>query len=593
MSKKIHLNIGGMSCIHCQNKIEAGLRSKEGVQSASVNYRDGSADITYEEGLVSRADLVKTIEALDYEVLREDAGESFDLEGSVSILVIIIALYYMLQSLGILNRLIPTSLADAGMGYGMLFVIGLITSVHCIAMCGGIGLSQSLPKKEAFSGNTGKLQTFIPSLAYNLGRVCSYTAIGFVLGLIGMILGGGSDVGISSLLQGILKIIAGLFMVVMGINMLGIFPWLRKFTIRTPRVIAKVIGKKRRAGGTPFAIGLLNGFMPCGPLQSMWIVALATGNPFAGALSMFLFSLGTVPLMLGFGSVVSLLGRKFTDQVMRIGAVLVVVLGLSMLSQGGALSGLLPSDLLLYLIIALCIAGVLLSLPNRRRWMRYAAYAASFLLVIGAYVLWNTQGITASENREGDAGEAQVADGIQVIESTLTLGSYPDITVQAGIPVRWTIEAPEGSLNGCNYRMLIPAYGIEHTFDFGENVIEFTPDQTGVVNYSCWMGMIRGTIHVTDQVDTITIENMENAAAPISSGYNVLTNYAEESCCGVPADYTEESCCGVPADYAEESCCGAPTDASFAYEDYSNQGSDPEILYPDEFYGDFGESCCD
>lgn len=52
--------------------------------------------------------------------------------------------------------------------------------------------------------------------------------------------------------------------------------------------------------------------MPCGPLQSMQIVALASGNIFTGAFSMFCFSLGTVPLMLGFGSVVSALGKHFT-----------------------------------------------------------------------------------------------------------------------------------------------------------------------------------------------------------------------------------------------------------------------------------------
>ena len=73
----------------------------------------------------------------------------------------------------------------------------------------------------------------------------------------------------------------------------------------------------------------------------MQIVALASGNPLAGAFSMFMFSLGTVPLMLGLGSFVSLLGKRFTKRVMEIGAVLVVVLGLAMLSQGFSLSGLL------------------------------------------------------------------------------------------------------------------------------------------------------------------------------------------------------------------------------------------------------------
>lgn len=73
--------------------------------------------------------------------------------------------------------------------------------------------------------------------------------------------------------------------------------------------------------------------MPCGPLQSMQVVALASGNPMTGALSMFCFSLGTVPLMLGFGSAVSILGKRFTRQVLKVGAILVVVMGLSMMVQ--------------------------------------------------------------------------------------------------------------------------------------------------------------------------------------------------------------------------------------------------------------------
>ena len=79
--------------------------------------------------------------------------------------------------------------------------------------------------------------------------------------------------------------------------------------------------------------------MPCGPLQSMQIVALASANIVTGALSMFFFALGTIPLMLGFGSIAAGLGKHFTKQVLKCGAILVVVMGLSMMSQGTALSG--------------------------------------------------------------------------------------------------------------------------------------------------------------------------------------------------------------------------------------------------------------
>ena len=73
--------------------------------------------------------------------------------------------------------------AENGMGYGALFLIGVLTSFHCIAMCGGISLSQSLPDE------IGKHTSFIRPLLYNLGRVISYTAIGAVLGTVGYFIG--------------------------------------------------------------------------------------------------------------------------------------------------------------------------------------------------------------------------------------------------------------------------------------------------------------------------------------------------------------------------------------------------------------------
>jgi len=75
--------------------------------------------------------------------------------------------------------------------------------------------------------------------------------------------------------------------------------------------VAGLIYRERQRGNKgPFTVGLLNGLMPCGPLQAMQIYALSTGNPLKGALSMLLFSLGTVPLMFGLGALGSLLSRR-------------------------------------------------------------------------------------------------------------------------------------------------------------------------------------------------------------------------------------------------------------------------------------------
>ena len=145
--------------------------------------------------------------------------------------MIIEVLFFLLQRCGILYRLVPNSLADSEMGYGMLFVIGLITSVHCIAMCGGINLSQTLQKDT--STEISKVM-FRNTLEYNIGRVVSYTVIGGVLGAVGALAGIGCSLQTSTLFQGILKLFAGIIMVVMGVNMLGIFPGLRRLAIHIP-----------------------------------------------------------------------------------------------------------------------------------------------------------------------------------------------------------------------------------------------------------------------------------------------------------------------------------------------------------------------
>ncbi|MGM9578440.1 MAG: sulfite exporter TauE/SafE family protein [Evtepia sp.] len=306
------LRIGGMTCINCQNKIEQTLRRADGVQAASVRYDTGTAEVTYDTDLLSLEDLTAMIQALDYQVLAEGAGRTPDASRRVSLAVIILCLFFLLEKFGILNLLAPSQLADSAMSYGMLFVIGLVTSVHCVAMCGGINLSQCLPQADA--GQQSMRASLLPAFLYNLGRVLSYTAIGFLLGLVVLLLGGGGA-GPSPLLQGILKLIAGVLMVIMGLAMLDLFPGLRRLTLRPPRFLAAKVGAQKARHSRPLVVGLLNGLMPCGPLQSMQLVALAAGDPFSGALAMFLFSLGTVPLMLGLGSAVAALGRRFSQTV--------------------------------------------------------------------------------------------------------------------------------------------------------------------------------------------------------------------------------------------------------------------------------------
>lgn len=117
------LNIGGMTCISCQNKIQKKLQNTAGIKKVTVSYTAGTAEVTYDSAVISLKDIKRIIEKMDYTVLSNGAREGVDITHTISILVLIIFLYGLLQHIGILNRLAPGRLADTGMGYGMLFVI--------------------------------------------------------------------------------------------------------------------------------------------------------------------------------------------------------------------------------------------------------------------------------------------------------------------------------------------------------------------------------------------------------------------------------------------------------------------------------------
>jgi sulfite exporter TauE/SafE/copper chaperone CopZ/plastocyanin domain-containing protein len=473
-TKTIH--IGGMTCVSCQNRIEKKLKSTVGVEDATVNYNTGTATVTYNTSVVTFNEIKAAIEKLDYKVL-DGAAQGLLAKTPVSeiigTLVIILSLYVLLRGLGISAITSAFPLAEAGMGYSMLFIIGLVTSVHCIAMCGGINLSQCIPAAvvapvEGHADNSqpgwtqsGRWKILFPSVLYNAGRVISYTTVGVIVGALG------SAISVSGRFQGIVQLIAGVFMVIMGINMLGIFQGsvgarLRRFNLRMPKIFARKIDEQKSGNKNPLIIGLLNGLMPCGPLQAMQLYALSTGSPIAGGISMFLFSAGTVPLMFGIGALGSMLSKKFTHRVMKIGAILVTVMGMTMFTYGFGLSGL------------------------------------SFNFVDKAIAAINPFASTTAASG-GEAFAPIIENGAQIVNSTLSGGRYPAITVQQGIPVKWTITAPPGSINGCNNRMIIREYKIEHSFQPGENVIEFNPEKTGKFSYSCWMGMIRSSITVVEE----------------------------------------------------------------------------------------------
>lgn len=502
--------VQGMSCSGCEAMLEEALKSLDGIHFVKSDFANNTIKVTYDPG---RTNIVKMRAALrntSYTITRENnsmtktkgkaAEKSMTKFQFIGIAVIILAVYLVvLNTVGF--NFIPE--VKSSMGYGVLFLVGLLTSLHCIAMCGGINMSQCVNMTHGGSGASGGTKANVkPSLLYNLGRVTSYTIIGGIIGAVG------SVISFSGWARGLVAILSGLFMVIMGLSMTGIFPWINKITPRLPRIFREKAGSAGKGRG-PYIVGLLNGLMPCGPLQAMQLYALGTGSLIAGALSMFFFSLGTLPLMFGLGAFITMMGKKFTKNMLKISAVLVAVLGIVMLGRGLALSG-----------VALPFLG--------------SSKAASDTSIQTSII---------------------DDDGVQNITSTMKSSSrYPVITVKAGVPVVWTFKVDKSLLNGCNNALIIPEYNIQQKLKAGDNIIRFTPKKTGTQIYTCWMGMVYGQIKVVDagggeipptvsddspvttsQLKTITAAGVQNITTTMTSAssYPTITVKA-----GVPVVWT-------------------------------------------------------
>jgi sulfite exporter TauE/SafE/copper chaperone CopZ len=464
--------VDGMTCGSCEQRIENAVAALEGVRKVRASASLSEVMVYYEPDRVGLAALHEAILGAGYSFREQSAVAAQTAVAGASVasaersaagaplyrflgLIAVIVAVYLIIRYSVGFTFLPS--VSQSMGYGLIFVVGLLTSLHCIAMCGGIVLSQGIKKGDDEPQQTSgsRVSQFpaglLPSLLYNGGRVVSYTVIGGAVGALGSLF------SLSTALKGVMPILAGVFMLFLGVRMLGIFPWLSRLKIRFPGLGA---GKVRAAASPrgPFVVGLLTGLMPCGPLQTMQVYALGTGSFFAGALSMFLFSLGTVPLLLGFGAISALLSAKFNRRMLKASGVLVMVLGLVMFTRGMGLFG--------------------VTVPS---------------LPVG---------------RQSAVAIARVANGYQEVQTTVESGQYHPLVVQKGVPVRWVVSAKQDDLNGCNNPLTVPQYGIRKELVPGDNLIEFTPQQEGTITYTCWMGMISSSIRVVSDLSKVTASDL-------------------------------------------------------------------------------------
>jgi hypothetical protein len=204
--------------------------------------------------------------------------------------------------------------------------LGLASSLHCAQMCGPLVVSYSL-------GSGGGWRAHV---AYNLGRIATYSAMGAAAGLIGAMVGGlGRWAGIEQaalLVAGALMIIAGIFtagfLPASGLVQIGGGGISGLFT----KTIGRLISSK--AALSKLGLGALLGFLPCGLVYAALLKAMAADGALAGAATMALFGLGTSAALIGIGLFSSVIGARLGKYSNAIAAASMMVMGAFLLWHG-------------------------------------------------------------------------------------------------------------------------------------------------------------------------------------------------------------------------------------------------------------------
>jgi sulfite exporter TauE/SafE len=209
--------------------------------------------------------------------------------------------------------------------YALVFVSGLAGSLHCVGMCGGFPLALAAGRP---AGNLSR------QLLYNLGRLNTLAVIGAVSGAAGTAVVGRGPVWAA---ERLLALVAGLFMIVVGLEMLGVLAGVTargaaRIQGSLGRLLGGVIGSRSRVA--PLALGVFNAFLPCQLIYAFAAQAASTASVVQGTFTMLAFGVATVPAMLAVGTTRGLLGPRVRARLSRLSGVLVIVLGALTLVRG-------------------------------------------------------------------------------------------------------------------------------------------------------------------------------------------------------------------------------------------------------------------
>lgn len=457
--QKCQIDIKGMHCRSCEILIEDELKRIPGVVYANVSHQKGTAVIAYKKQLDSVA-VERAVTNAGYSLGHDDKLGIFSRNKKdyvdLGIAFFIVTLLFLTaKSFGLFN--LGSSISGNYSSLPIVFVIGLTAGVStCMALVGGLVLG-SAARFSKENPNASSLEKFKPHLLFNAGRIASYFIFGGIIGWVG------SFLQLSTSVLGVLTVAVGMVMLVLGGQLIDIFPILKRISFTLPKGISRSLGIQEQAH--PSILGASTFFLPCGFTQAMQLYAMSTGSPLQGALTLGVFALGTAPGLLGVGGLSSIIKGNPAKLFFKTAGVVVILLAFFNVTNGLNLLG---------------------------------------VSTVGAF----------SQKAQITDPNVTLKNGVQEVRMTQNGSGYSPnrFTIQKGIPVRWVVTSE--NVYTCAASIVAPSLGIRQGLKLGENVFEFTPTEVGTIRFSCSMGMYTGVFNVVDGSTSAANSN----PAPVANG---------------------------------------------------------------------------
>jgi sulfite exporter TauE/SafE len=206
------------------------------------------------------------------------------------------------------------------------FLIGLFSAMHCLGMCGSIASALTLGLPATVRERPARLGGYV--VAFNLGRIASYSLAGALAGLVGSVI---TNLEFLRIGHEVARVLAALLIIVVGLYLTGWVPQLRRIDRFGQPVWRRLepVGRRLMPIRSPWQallFGLVWGWLPCGLVYYVLTLTLAAGGALEGGLYMFAYGLGTLPASVGVGMVAGWFTRLARNHTLRQGVGLAIVL---------------------------------------------------------------------------------------------------------------------------------------------------------------------------------------------------------------------------------------------------------------------------